>query len=134
MKGRKARRGSRVRIANLGSKDKSARRLFREFVETSAGEGHRPEFHGMNILDGRVFGDDAFVEEVLRDELPMNTVTVDDILAAVREVCGLTAEEMLAPTQRMRVSEGRALAAWGVLYLSNRYAFTDFADEPNFGA
>ena len=106
-------------LSQFSSREKSARRQFREFVETSADEGHRPEFHGMNILDGRVFGDDAFVEEILRDELPMNTVTVDDILAAVREVCGLTAEEILAPTQGMRVSEGRALAAWGVLYLSS---------------
>jgi REP-associated tyrosine transposase len=45
--------------------------------------------------------------------------TMDDVLAAVREVCGLTSEDMLSPTQGVRISEGRTLAAWGVLYLCN---------------
>jgi chromosomal replication initiation ATPase DnaA len=48
----------------------------------------------------------------------MHAITaIDNIIAAVREVCGLTAEEMLSPTQGVRISEGRALAAWGVLSL-----------------
>jgi hypothetical protein len=50
--------------------EKRARRLFLEFVEASTKEGHRPEFHGMNIPDSRVFGDDTFVGEVLLDEPP----------------------------------------------------------------
>jgi chromosomal replication initiation ATPase DnaA len=58
------------------------------------------------------------VGEVLLDEPPTPAAaTIDDVLAAVREICGLTAEEMVSPSQGVRVSEGRALAAWGVLYL-----------------
>lgn len=107
-------------LSQFSNGEKRGRQLFREFVDASADEGHRPEFHGMNILDSRVFGDDTFIEEVLRDEQPMHAVTtMDDVLAAVREICGLTAEDMLSPAQGVRVSEGRALAAWGVLYLCN---------------
>jgi hypothetical protein len=105
-------------LSQFSNSEKKARRLFREFVEAGSDE-HRPEFHGMNTRDGRVFGDDSFVEEVLRDEEPTHTVTMKNVLDAVREVCGLTAGEMLAPGQGVRVSEGRALAAWGVLNLSS---------------
>jgi hypothetical protein len=93
-----------------------ARRLFRDFVETSASEGQRPEFHGRNTTDSRVFGNDSFVEEVLRNEpeKPVS-VTMDHVLAAVYETCGLTAEEMRSASQEKRIAQGRALAAWGVL-------------------
>jgi REP-associated tyrosine transposase len=105
-------------LSQLSDKPRRARKLFGEFVEASADEGHRPEFHGMNTQDSRILGDDTFIEEVLRGEAPMRMVTtMDNVLAAVREVCGLTAEEMASASQGVRVSEGRALAAWGVLNL-----------------
>jgi putative transposase len=105
-------------LSQLSIDEQRARLLFRDFVDVSAYEGHRPEFHGLNNMDSRVFGNDSFVEKVLYDESPMPAITtIDDVLAAVREVCGLTEEEMLSPTQGVRVSEGRALAAWGVLSL-----------------
>jgi len=106
-------------LSQFTNSEKKAQQLFGDFVEAFSDEGHRPEFHGMNIPDGRVFGDDTFIEMVLRDEQPMHPISVDDVLAAVREICGLTSEEMCAPTQGALIAEGRALAAWGVLYLSN---------------
>jgi putative transposase len=105
-------------LSQFSPREKRARQLFGEFVEASAHEGHRPEFHGKNAADGRVFGNDTFVEEVLRNEATKHAaVTIDNVLAAVRKVCGLTTEEMRSPSQGVLVSEGRALAAWGVLYL-----------------
>jgi REP element-mobilizing transposase RayT len=97
---------------------RKARRLFREFVETSASDGHRPEFHGRNTTDSRVFGNDSFVEEVLRNEPERRvTLTLNHVLAAVYEICELTAEEMRSASRGRRIAQGRALAAWGVLNL-----------------
>jgi len=105
-------------LSQLSNDEQRAKLFFRDFVEVSADEGHRPEFHGLNNLDSRVFGNDTFVEKVLGDESQIHAITtIDNVLAAVREVCGLTSEDMLSPTQGIRISEGRALAAWGVLTL-----------------
>lgn len=105
-------------LALFSSNPPKARRLFRDFVETSTSDGHRPEFHGRNTTDSRVFGNDSFVEEVLRNEpeRPVS-VTMDHVLAAVYETCGLTAEEMRSASRGRRIAQGRALAAWGVLNL-----------------
>jgi len=103
-------------LSQFSPRLKRARELFREFVEASILEGHRPEFHGKNAADDRVLGDDTFVDEVLRNELTKPVaVTIDNSLGAVCKVCGLTVEEMRSPSKGLRVSEGRALAAWVVL-------------------
>ena len=105
-------------LSQFSSRIKRARELFREFVEASALEGHRPEFHGKNLADGRVLGNDSLVDAVLRNEPAMPVaVTIDNGLVAVCEVCGLTMEEMRSASKGLRVSEGRALAAWRVLNL-----------------
>jgi REP element-mobilizing transposase RayT len=103
-------------LSQFSPRLKRAREVFQEFVEASALEGHRPEFHGNNSADGRVLGNDTFVDEVLRNETAKPVaVTIDNCLGAVCEVCGLTMEEMHSPTKGLRVSEGRALVAWVVL-------------------
>lgn len=107
-------------LSQFSSREKRARELFREFVVECAQDGHRPEFHGKNKADGRVYGNDAFVEEVLRNEPTEHAaVTIDNVLAAVHEVCGMSVEEMRSPSKGILVSQGRALAAWAVLYFSD---------------
>jgi putative transposase len=107
-------------LSQFSSREKRARELFREFMEECVHEGHRPEFHGKNAYDGRVFGNDTFVDEVLRNEsTELAAVTIDNVLAAVHEVCCLSVEEMRSPSKGIQVSEGRALAAWGVLNFSD---------------
>ncbi len=105
-------------LSQFSPRLKQARELFREFIEASALEGHRPEFHGKNAADGRVLGNDTFVDEVLRNKHAKPVaVTIDNGLVAVCEVCGLTVDEMRSPSKGLRVSEGRALAVWLVLNL-----------------
>jgi len=102
-------------LSQFSNRESKAREAFQEFVAGRYEEGHRPEFHGMNAFDNRVIGDDTFIQAVLGKE-PLSTValTTDEILAVVQELCGVTAEEMLSPGQGLRISEARALAAWGV--------------------
>jgi putative transposase len=103
-------------LSQFSTRLQRARELFQEYVETSAIEGHRPEFHGKNTADGRVLGDDTFVDEVFRNEPEKPVaVTINNGLDAVCEVYGVTLEEMRSPSKGLRVSEGRALAAWVVL-------------------
>jgi len=103
-------------LSQFSNREARAREAFRQFVTCRSDESHRPEFHGMNTIDSRVFGDDPFVQEVLEKGPETKAVmTTDDILAAVREICGVTAAEMLSPGQGFKISEARALAAWGVL-------------------
>jgi len=106
-------------LSQFSSRESKARTAFQEFVACSD-EGHRPEFHGVNLTDSRVFGDDTFVQDVLGNAPNSSTVpTIDDLLTAVQEVCEVTAEEMAAPGQGIRISEARALAAWGVRSFTN---------------
>lgn len=114
-------------LSQFSNRKNKARRAFREFVSARCDEGHKPEFHGANVADNRVFGDDAFVEEVLRNEpLSKAATTMDGVLNAVMELYGVTMEEMVSPGQGIRISEARALAAWGVLSLTGA-TLTDLA-------
>ncbi len=103
-------------LFQFSNREARARDAFRQFVASRSGESHRPEFHGMNTIDSRVFGDDVFIQEVLEKGPETNALmTTEDILAAAREICEVTAAEMLSPGQGFKISEARALAAWGVL-------------------
>jgi len=103
-------------LSQFSNREAKAREAFRRFVVSRCDESHRPEFHGMNTIDSRVFGDVPFIQETLENEPEKNVMmSTDDILASAQEICGVTAEEMLSPGQGFRISEARALAAWGVL-------------------
>lgn len=103
-------------LSQFSNREARARKAFRQFVASHSDESHRPEFHGMNTKDSRVFGDDPFIQEVIEMEPAANAVvTIDDILASAQEICGVTASEMVSPGQGFKISEARALAAWGVL-------------------
>jgi chromosomal replication initiation ATPase DnaA len=103
-------------LSQFSKRETRAREAFRLFVAGRCDESHRPEFHGMNTIDSRVFGDDPFIQEVLEKEPEKKAMmTTDDILATAQEICGVTADEMLSPGQGFKISKARALAAWGVL-------------------
>jgi putative transposase len=107
-------------LSQFSKRENKASPAFRDFVGERCNEGHRPEFHGATTVDSRVFGDDDFVEEALRNEpSAMATATMDDVLDAVTKLYGLTFEELVSPGQGIRISQARALAAWGVFTLSS---------------
>jgi len=107
-------------LSQFSKRENKARNAFREYVCARCDEGHKPEFHGATTVDSRVFGDDDFVAEVLRNEpLEIETATMDDVLDAVMELYDVTLEEIVSPGQGLRISEARALVAWGVFTLSS---------------
>lgn len=98
-----------------------ARKLFDSFVLERAEEGHRGEFHGEGGIDGRVFGEDSFVETALRqaEAIPLKKPTLDDILKAVSDLYGLQETDLKGEGQGIRVSEARGMAAWAVREMSD---------------
>ncbi len=107
-------------LSQFAGGHEKAREAFQHYVSDHIGEGHRPEFHGTNCVDSRVFGDDTFVDQVLRAESePATRPNIENVLAAVQKATAVTIEEMTASGQTKRVSEARALAAWGVLCFSD---------------
>jgi REP element-mobilizing transposase RayT len=103
-------------LAQFSNSLPAARRLFAGFVQASGAEGRRQEFHRGSGKDGRVLGEDHFVEEVLRqaENQPLKKPSVEEILEHVASFYQLSVDELAAPGQDRRKSEARSLAAWAV--------------------
>jgi len=78
-------------------------------------------FHLRTGDDSRVLGDDTFVDQVLRqvNEEPVVRPRLADVHQAVKELFEVTDEELRETSQSRRLTEARALFAWGVLELSD---------------
>lgn len=107
-------------LSQLSSRVDRARQLFDEFVADRVDEGHRKEFHGKGCFDSRVFGDDAFMDQAMReaDQTPLQRPGLALVITAVEGSFGVSDAELLKPGQGLHISEIRALTAWGVLELS----------------
>lgn len=108
-------------LAHFSPDLEQARRQFADFVNERAGEGHRTEFHGKRSIDNRVFGEDLFVENILKrtDSLPERKPSLDAVLGTVMTIYNLREQELRAANQRRHPSEARSLAAWAVLELTD---------------
>lgn len=108
-------------LAHFSTKLEEARKLFAEFVVARINEGHRGEFYGKGSLDGRVIGEERFVEDVLReaDSLPVRKPSLAVVLEVVTTMYDLTEEDLSAASQKRQASEARGLAAWAVRELTD---------------
>jgi putative transposase len=97
-----------------------ARSLFGTFVDERRKEGHREEFHRGAAGDGRVLGEDDFVETVLRQagSEPLKKPTIEAVIRALASLYDLRDGELASAGQGVRISEARAMAAWAVQELS----------------
>jgi REP element-mobilizing transposase RayT len=107
-----------------------ARRLFDEFVAERVGEGHREEFYGKGSLDGRLIGEDRFVERVLweANSLPVRRPSMEAVLEIVTRIYNLREEDLSASGQERLPSEARGLAAWAVRELTDA-TLNDLAEK-----
>jgi hypothetical protein len=108
-------------LSHFSKKSATARRLFQEFVAARSEEGHRADFHGVGGSDPRVFGEDDFVDHVLRKAgtQPEKMADIDMVLKMVERVYGIKAAELSKPGQDRRFSEARSMAAWGVTEMTS---------------
>jgi hypothetical protein len=98
-------------LGQFGRETKTARRRYRRFVHDGIGLGHEPRFHAGSATDGRVIGEDRFVERILSREHPksLTAPTVDAIVAAVTSRYGLSETEMGVRGNTRTASQARAL-------------------------
>ena len=96
----------------LAPADGDARAAYRAFVADGMGEGRRAEFHAGNGGGGRLLGDDEFIERALAeaDERPALPPSLDAIVAAVADACGVAEAEMAGPSRARHLSQARGLA------------------------
>ncbi len=119
---------TRLALSQLSEDPVKARRLFDDLVAGQCGEGHREEFHGGDC-DGRILGQDAFIETVLRKtgDVVLTKPDLEVILTAVEKLYDFGDKELSAAGQGRKISEARAMAAWAVRELSDA-TLTDLGD------
>ncbi len=100
-------------LAQFSEEQGVARRRYREFIMGGLREGHRQEFH-RGPEEGRLLGDDRFVEEVLKltSQEIGHKVTLEEILKTVCNSYGLEIEEVLEIGKGRGSSEARAMICW----------------------
>ena len=94
----------------------TALKLYNDFVCQGETEGRRQEFH-CGSTEGRMLGDDIFVEQVLvkTEELIQRRNSLEQIVEAVCAVYDIPLSVLAEPGRRRIVSEARAVAAQFVL-------------------
>ena len=118
-------------LTHFSTNLEQARRLFGEFVaERIEEQGRREEFYGKGSLDGRLIGEDRFVERVLREanSLPVRRASIEAVLEIVTRMYNLREEELSASGQKRLPSEARGLAAWAVRELTDA-TLNDLAEK-----
>ena len=100
-------------LAQFSEERRLARRRYREFIMEGVGEGYRQEFH-RGTGEGRLLGDDRFVEEVLkvmRQEI-VHKVSIEEVLKTVCNLYGLDVQEVVEIGKGRGSSEARAMICW----------------------
>jgi putative transposase len=88
---------------------KTAQTRYAQFVRDGIGESRREEFHGGNS-EGRLLGDDAFIERVLHQanqQVP-KPIAVEDIVRCVCHHLGIEASRLASRERRRCLAEARA--------------------------
>lgn len=118
-------------LSQFSSNLTKARAQYEEFVKEGKGEKYREEFH-KGISDGRLLGDDVFVEEVLKqaEHRENKSVTINEIIERVVQMYGLTEEEVISGGKQRNPSEARGMMAYLVREISG-LSLTDLGKRMN---
>ena len=103
-------------LSQFSSKVDRARKLFAENIESLTEDVSFEKRCNQPGGDSRVFGDDTFVDQVMRKTGEERLVRpgLDEILQVIEKVCHISSEELRRPGQGAKLSETRALLAWAV--------------------
>jgi len=99
-------------LSMLSADVRIARKEFANFVADGMGETRRAEFHS-GTHEGRVLGDDFFVDTVLAkaDQRQEHSYRLEDVVGAVCRQYEITIEQLKAPGKVRPFSEARAVAS-----------------------
>lgn len=104
-------------LSRFSSKLAHARAKYEEFINEGKGEPYREEFW---TREGRLLGDDIFVEKVLKrtGHREKESVTIHAIIEEVGKLYGLTENEIISGGKQRYPSEARGMTAYLVRELS----------------
>lgn len=107
-------------LSQFSKHEKTATKLYHEFVLRGSVEEHRVEFH-RGINEGRILGDDRFSEEsLIRSKQKFRPkISLEDVIRGVCEVYAIDKKTLLSAGKARPASEARAVAALLVQDLDN---------------
>lgn len=108
-------------LSRLSRKMSAARKLFADFVQGEEDKGHCAEFHGTGSKDSRIFGEDEFLDTILRrtGQVPVLRPGLLATVKCVADHFGYEIDELRTQSQNRQLSRVRALAAWAVTEFSS---------------
>ena len=100
-------------LKRLGQTETESRMRYQAFIQEGIGEGKRKEFYQGN-QDGRILGEDRFVEEVLTkiESKGGKPPSIQKIIKAVCQEYDLKEKELGLRGQDRKRSEARAVVGW----------------------
>ncbi|MFH1020033.1 MAG: transposase [Pseudomonadota bacterium] len=115
-------------LSQFAEPENKARALYINFMKKGLREEHRTDFH-RGSFEGRILGDDKFREKSLAraKEKFQCRLSVEQIVAAVCDGCGLNPELLAEPGKRQPAATGRAIAAYLVQDAAN-LTLTELSD------
>jgi len=118
-------------LGQFASHEKTANRLYADFVLQSLGNDRQLEFHH-GSHEGRILGDDSFAEKVVSKARDKNErkVTLEQIIEAVCRAYDLLPPALAEPGRKRRVAEPRAVVSLLVLEAEG-LTLTNFASYLN---
>lgn len=117
-------------LLSLFSKKKAiARRQYRQFVNERTLQGKRDDFYA--VKDQRILGDGDFLDAVRRAgvELPqVSSASLEEIIAAVSQICCMPPESVYSMTRDRRGAWGRYLVGY-LGKKSGKYTLREIAER-----
>lgn len=107
-------------LSQLSSRKSRARMMYQDFVNRGKLGGRREEFHRGSKGEGRVLGDDTFIDRVFHRvergrEGVKRKATVDEVVEKVCKFYGVEEGEVAAAGKGRMASEVRGMMAWLVV-------------------
>jgi hypothetical protein len=97
----------------------TARRAYKRFVMDGKGNGRQEEYHRGSESDGRILGDDTFIDRVLEEKQTKARLKTN-LSRVIKQVCGrysVKERELGIRGKDRRLAEMRAMIAWLIMEL-----------------
>jgi len=106
-------------LSQFSGRVSSARKAYERFVGEGKGEKHKEEYYRGSAADGRILGDDVFVDRILGEKQTVMRpkVTLAGVMKAVCRKYSIKEAELRGSARGRRLSEVRGMAAWLILEL-----------------
>jgi putative transposase len=106
-------------LSQFSEKLATARRAYKRYVMDGKGNGRQEEYHRGSESDGRILGDDTFIDRVLEEKQTKPRLKTN-LSRVIKQVCGrysVKERELGIRGKDRRLAEMRAMIAWLIMEL-----------------